>query len=166
MMTRLATPWRSVATLRRLGHARDGVAAVEFAISASVILFAMLGLYDFGRASWHRMEVAAAAQAGAAYAASHGFNTNGIVATVRGATNFSTLTASPAPTMQCGCPNGASGISSAACGSTCPSVNGIAGPTAGYYVTVHTRATYAFTFPYPYVPQPVVMTARAFAKLQ
>jgi hypothetical protein len=126
----------------------------------------MLGLYDFGRASWHRMQVASAAQAGAIYAASHGFNTNGIVAAVTQSSSFSTLTASPSPTIQCGCPNGAAGMTIVACGSSCPGVGGQPGPVAGYYVTVHARGTYTFMFPYPYITQPVVMTASAFAKLQ
>jgi Flp pilus assembly protein TadG len=154
------------APLRRLARARGGIASVEFAIGASFFILALLGLYDFGRASWHRMEVATAAQAGAVYAAANGFNTNGIVAAVTAATSFSTLTASPAPVLQCGCPAGAAGMTVAACGSNCPSADGLTGTAAGYYVTVHARGTYSFMFPYPYVPQPVVMTASAFAKLQ
>ncbi len=161
----LALPRRIAAALRRLRAARGGIAAVEFAIGASFFILATLALYDFGRASWHRMQVAAAAQAGAAYAASNGFNTNGIVSAVTGATNFSALSASPAPTLQCGCPNGTSGVTVAACGSTCPIAGGVA-EVAGYYVTVHALGTYSFVFPYPYVSNPVVMTASAFAKLQ
>lgn len=163
----LSVIWSSriAASVRRLRAARGGIAAVEFAIGASFFILATLGLYDFGRASWHRMQVAAAAQAGAAYAAANGFNTNGIVAAVVGSTDFSTLTASPAPTMQCGCPAGTAGITPAACGSTCPIVGGVT-EVAGYYVTVNARGTYTFMFPYPYVPAPIVMTASAFAKLQ
>jgi len=155
-----------VAALRRLAGARRGIASVEFAIGASFFIVALLGLYDFGRASWHRMQVASAAQAGAVYAASNGFNTTGIVAAVTGSTTYAALAASPAPALQCGCPNGTSGITVAACGSICPAADGQAGATAGYYITVHARGTYSFMFPYPYVPQPLVMSASAFAKLQ
>ncbi len=161
-MARPGPSWRSAVALRRFGRSRDGVAATEFAIVSSVMIMAMVGLYDFDRASWHRIEVATAASAGAMYAASHGFNSNGIVASVLGATNFSTLAATPAPTMPCGCPSGTSGVTVAACGSTCSSDGSI----AGYYVTVNAQASYTFLFPHPYVTQPVVLTASAMAKLQ
>lgn len=156
-----ATHRHTAAALRCFGGARGGMAAVEFAIGASFLIMLVTGLYDFGRASWHRMEVAAAAQAGAVYAAGNGFNSNGIVASVLGATTYSTVTATPAPTMQCGCPAGGSGVTAAACGSAC-AVGGI----AGYYVRVNARGTYNFVFPYPGVPQPVVMTASTYVKLQ
>jgi len=164
-MARTATSLRAAAALRRLRAARGGIAAVEFAIGASFLIVAMLGLYDFGRASWHRMQVAAAAQAGAAYAVANGFNATGIALAVRGATDFAAVTATPAPTMQCGCPNGTSGITAAACGSTCPVVAGVA-QVAGYYATVSARGTYSFMFPYPYVAKPIVMNARAVGKMQ
>lgn len=143
-------------------RAREGIAAVEFAIGVSFLSLALLGLYDFGRASWHRMQVATAAQAGATYAAGNGFNTNGIVAAVRGATDDTGIAATPAPAMMCGCENGGSGIVAAACGSKCVGTE----IDAGYYVQVNARAEYAFVFPYPFITNPVVLTATVTARLQ
>jgi Flp pilus assembly protein TadG len=154
-----ALPRRGARGLRR---ARAGIAAVEFAVGAAFLSLALLGLYDFGRASWQRMQVATAAQAGATYAAGNGFNTNGIVAAVRGATDLATVAATPAPSMVCGCQAGGDGITPVACGSKC----GGTVADAGYYVQVNARAEYAFVFPYPFVASPVVMTATVTARLQ
>jgi Flp pilus assembly protein TadG len=143
-------------------RARGGIAAVEFAVGAAFLSLALLGLYDFGRASWQRMQVATAAQAGATYASGNGFNTNGIVAAVRGATELASVTATPAPSLVCGCQSGVEGIATVACGTKCGGTT----VDAGYYVRVNARAEYSFVFPYPFVASPVVMTASVTARLQ
>ena len=158
---------RRHAAARRLLRARGGIAAVEFAIGAAFFVLALTALYDFGHASWRRLEIATASQAGAVYAAANGFNTNGIVAAVTSATSAPNVTASPAPSLSCGCPNGVAGITTVACGSTCPPANAVEpGKTAGYYITVHARGTYSFMFPYPFVSSPATMSATTVAKLQ
>ena len=145
----------------RGGLGRRGMAAVEFAIAAAFLSVAMVGLYDFGRASWTRMQVVSAAHVGAAFAAAHGFNTNLIANAVTSSSSLATLSATPAPASVCGCPNGAQGLSYVTCGTACA-----AGGDAGSYVTVHARGTYSFTFPYPYVSNPVVLTATAVTRIQ
>jgi len=147
--------------LRRLASGRSGVAAVEFAIGASFLAIALVGVYDFGRSSWHRMQVISAAHAGAAYAAAHGFSTNGIVTAILGATDFAALSATPAPERVCGCPDGVNGIAIVACGSACGH-----GGDAGTYVRVSASGSYTFVFPYPYVSQPVAMSTSVLARIQ
>lgn len=149
----------------RLAVARRGIAATEFAISAAFLVLAMTALYDFGRASWRKLEVTAAAQAGAVYAAANGMNITGITAAIAAATNTNTITATPAPTMSCGCPNGTSGITPTACNATCPGTSNPA-QLAGYYATISARGSYTFMFRYPYVTSPLVISARTVLKLQ
>jgi hypothetical protein len=145
----------------RSGMDRRGMAAVEFAIAAGFLGVAMAGLYDFGRASWTRMQVISAAHVGAAHASAHGFNANLISSAVTNSSNLATLAATPAPATVCGCPGGSAGVSFVACGSGCPS-----GGDAGTYVQVSARATYSFTFSYPFVSNPLVLSATALSRIQ
>jgi Flp pilus assembly protein TadG len=145
----------------RGGLGRRGMAAVEFAIAASFLAVAMAGVYDFGRASWTRMQVVSAAHVGAAFAAAHGFNASLIASAVTSSSALGTLAATPAPATVCGCPNGSAGIGFVECGSACAD-----GAGASTYVRVNARATYSFTFSYPYVSNPLVMTATALSRIQ
>ncbi len=143
------------------GLGRRGMAAVEFAIAGGFLAVAMAGVYDFGRASWIRMQVVSAAHIGAAYAAANGFNANLISGAVTSSSALNTLAATPAPATVCGCPNGSAGISFVTCGTGCAD-----GAGASTYVRVNARATYSFTFPYPYVSNPLVLTATALSRIQ
>ncbi len=145
----------------RGGLGRRGMAAVEFAIAASFLAVAMAGVYDFGRASWTRMQVISAAHIGAAHAAANGFNANLIAGAVTSSSALATLAATPAPATVCGCPNGGAGISYVTCGDTCAD-----GAGASTYVRVNARASYSFTFSYPYVSNPLVLTATALSRIQ
>lgn len=144
-----------------LARGRDGSAAVEFAVIASFLGIAMMGVYDFGIATWHRMQVTTAAHAGAAYAAAHGFNANGITAAVTGSSDWAGIAASPAPSKVCGCPNNADGVVEVECGTACAG-----GGDAGTYVKVAATANYTFLMPYPGVTQPVVLTATSITRIQ
>ena len=140
---------------------RRGMAAVEFAIAAGFLSLALVGLYDLGRASWTRMQVVSAAHVGAAFAAANGFNANLISNAVANSSSLSTLSATPAPASVCGCPGGTAGVTIVACGSACSDGGG-----AGTYVQVAARGTYTFTFRYPYVASPLVLTATALTRIQ
>lgn len=146
-------------TAGRLG--RRGMAAVEFAIAAGFLSIAMVGLYDFGRASWTRMQVVSAAHVGAAFAAAHGFNASLIANAVASSSSLPTLSATPAPSTVCGCPSRSAGVTFVACGTACTS-----GGDAGTYVQVSARGTYSFTFSYPLVSNPLVLSATALTRIQ
>src|SRR5215471_5477290 len=113
--------------LAALLGARDGNAALEFSIAAPVLAAVFVPLIDIGMAVYQQMQVQDAAQAGAQYAMAHGWNSSSIQSAVTNATALS-VSASPAPSKSCGCPDSSS-VSSASCGSTCPD-----GQTAGTYV--------------------------------
>ena len=155
--------WLRLGRLRvgRRDLGRRGIAAVEFAIAGAFLSLALVATYDFGRASWTRMQVVAAAHIGAAFAASNGFNSSLISGAVTSSSNLATLTASPAPAQVCGCPAGTAGVTIVTCGSTCTAGNG-----AGTYVQVSARGTYSFVFRYPLITSPVVITATALARIQ
>ena len=111
-------------------------------------------MLDFGRGFWEYTEVQNAAQAGTQYAMVNGYSSTAISTAVIGATNLSGLTARPAPTQACGCPNGSSGIMTAACGSSCSG-----GSTAAEYVTASAQASYATIFTWPGVANPMTLAA-------
>ena len=140
-------------------RARDGSAAVEFSIAAPVLAIIFVPLIDIGMAVYQQMQVQDAAQAGAQYAMRHGWNSSAIESAVTSATALS-VSASPAPSKSCGCPDSSS-VSSASCGSRCPD-----GQTAGTYVTVSAQATYAPLLPYPTMGSSVTLTAQTTARIQ
>jgi Flp pilus assembly protein TadG len=124
---------RSILTIHRprlLGDTR-GTAAIEFAILSPILLALLLGVVDLGFGIYAAIQTQSAAEAGALYAAKHGWNSAGISAAVVGATGASSMAASPAPTLFCGCPS-ASGIATIVCTATCTG-----GAQPGEYVRVN-----------------------------
>src|SRR5260370_2968803 len=69
---------RLARALRRLGIARSGAAAPEFALLAPFLLGLMVPLADLGAYIYDYMEIQLAAQAGGEYAARHGWDPTGI----------------------------------------------------------------------------------------
>jgi Flp pilus assembly protein TadG len=124
---------RSILRIRRPRHLSDtrGTAAIEFAILSPILLALLLGVVDLGFGLYAAIQAQSAAEAGALYAAKHGWNSAGISAAVVGATGASGMAASPAPTLFCGCPS-ASGIATIVCTSTCTG-----GVQPGEYVQVN-----------------------------
>ena len=89
----------------------SGTAAIEFALFLPFLLLLLGGIVELGFSAYEAMQVSNAVDAGALYAAKNGWNSASIVsATVSGAAS-SGLTATPAPTQFCGCPNAAGSIS-------------------------------------------------------
>ncbi len=115
---------------RVLGR-RDGVAAIEFAIMAPMLIALLIGTVEIGLAIRAAIETQEAVSAGALYASQKGFDSPGIIGAVQAATAHANLTASPAPSEFCGCPS-ATGISSTTCSSLCTD-----GRTARQYVVIH-----------------------------
>lgn len=138
---------------------RRGTAAIEFGIFAAVLGLVLTSITDVGLAVYRKMQVENAAQAGAQYAMLHGFNSSAIQSAVSNATASTTISA-PTPAQFCGCP-GASGVTTATCGSTCSS-----GSTAGTYTTVYAQASYETILNYQIVPQSYTVTSQATTRLQ
>src|SRR6185312_14924915 len=96
----------------------SGVAAIEFAVLGAVLCMMVVAVGDLGLGFYSNMQVQNSAQAGAQYAAVHGFNASSISSAVTSATSVSGITASPAPTQFCACLSGST-MSTATCGTTC-----------------------------------------------
>ena len=172
----------------RLATSEDGATAIEFAFLAGVLGLMVLGIIDFGRAFWFRMEVQNAAQAGADWAQYNPFNCGaspspcnvnvtatsspasvppGLVNAVVYATDLSltsanvTVTASTGGTT-CGCPT-ATGISMGqTCGNACASGPNTYGNATGY-ATVMVTYNFAPIFPWPGLANPTTLSGSATA---
>lgn len=132
-----------LALCREFARGESGLSGIEFAIIAPVLILMFIATVDLGMGFYSKMEVEAAAQAGAEYASINGWNSDKISTAVTSATTVHGLQASPSPSEFCGCPS-SSGVTSATCGSTCS-----AGDKAGTYVTVNAQATYSTILSYP-----------------
>lgn len=82
--------------LSTLLRATEGSAAMEFGLIAPMLGAILLPVIDIGIGFYQRMQVRDAAQAGAQYAMTHGWNSTAIQNAVRSATTLS-ISASPAP---------------------------------------------------------------------
>ena len=152
---------RGSSFLSLLWRQQSGASAVELALVTPVLLLLLTGAIDIGSLAWTQMQVAAAARAGASYALSRGFNVPEINSAVTSATNL-TVTVSPSPTQSYGCPNAATGVTTAGVTSStnCPS-----GPKAGRYVTVGATATYTPLFSLPFLSDPVALSSTTTVRI-
>jgi Flp pilus assembly protein TadG len=144
----------------RGADARAGMAAVEFALIGPLLIMAAICTIDLGMGVHRKMQVQTAAQTGAEYAVTHGFDANAIASVTTSATSLTGIAASPAPTRFCGCPSSA-GISVAVCESTCAG-----GQMAGTYVQVSAQSSYTPILPYPMLPASYDFTAQATVRIQ
>lgn len=158
---------RSGATLRhrlasflRGEESRSGLAAIEFAVIAPTLAMVLICTCDIGLGIYHEMQVETAANAGAQYAALHGFSTSGIASAVTTSTSGFPVSATPAPVQSCDCPNG-TGVTPVTCGSTCAD-----GTLAGTYVTVSAGGNYTTIIPYPMFPNSFPLSAAAVVRIQ
>ena len=153
--------WRA---LRRLASGKAdgcrGTAAIEFAIVGPMLVVMMVCTVDLGAGMFRKMQVQNAAQAGAMYAALHGFTASSISNAVTSASGFSGVSASPAPSQFCGCASN-SGVTSITCTSTCSG-----GSTPGTYVTVSAQGVYTTILPYPMVPESFTLTSQSTVRIQ
>ncbi|HEV2562015.1 MAG TPA: TadE/TadG family type IV pilus assembly protein [Rhizomicrobium sp.] len=140
--------------------AKRGLAAIEFAVIAPVMAMMVMCAVDLGLAINRHMQVEDAAQAGAEYAALHGFDATSISSAVTSATSWTGISASPAPTQFCGCP-GATSITPATCGSTCASGN-----NAAVYVSVGASGTYSTIVHCPLIPATFAFASKSTMRIQ
>jgi Flp pilus assembly protein TadG len=137
----------------------QGVAALEFAIAAPVLLIMLTGMVELGYRMFESMQVQNAAEAGALYVARHGWDSAGISAAVVNATGISGLTATPAPSKFCGCP-AAGAIAIAACASICSG-----GAAAGSYVQINASLVHQTILPYAGTALPATLTGSAIVRV-
>jgi len=103
---------------RAISRDRRGVAAVEFAIIALVMVTLMLGAYDFGNAAQEQIALQAAVQAGGDFAQRYPTFPTQIQAAVTAALPAG-YTLSAAPTVTCTCGAAATAYTCTAPPSTC-----------------------------------------------
>jgi hypothetical protein len=127
----------------------------------------MVATADFGMGFYRKMQVYDAAQAGAQWAMRNGFQSPGtsISNAVTGATSFSGIAATPAPSQFCGCA-ASTGVTANSdpppnCGSRCPD-----GTVAGLYVTASAQATYTTMLSYPGIPASFTFPAQTTVRIQ
>jgi Flp pilus assembly protein TadG len=144
------------------GRDRVGVSAVEFAVSAPVLVALLIPLVDLGIALYEQVQVHTAAQAGAEYALlkAPGFDSTAISNAVTGATGMSGISASPVPSQSCGCPS-TTGITAATCGTNCAS-----GQTASTYVTVNAEASYTPMLSYSGLSGTITLSSQSTVRIK
>jgi Flp pilus assembly protein TadG len=130
-----------LAFLRRLRRDRSGAAAIEFGLISSMLVCLLIPTFDLGMGAYNKMRVQNAAEAGAQYALSNGYNSANITAAAQAATTLG-ANAAVAPAQSCNCISGTGSSAvlgpTVACGSACAD-----GTTAGTYVTVATSTNYS-----------------------
>jgi Flp pilus assembly protein TadG len=133
---------------------------IEFALIAPLLVLFLVAVGDLGFAAYDMLQVQAAAEAGAQYAALNAWNAAAIATAVSSATGIGGITATPAPSQLCGCPDGGS-LTQTSCGNTCPS-----GSPAGLYASVSAQLQYRPVLPYPGLPSPLRLTGQAYRRLR
>jgi Flp pilus assembly protein TadG len=142
-----------------------GVAAIEFAATATALVVMMIGTADFGMGFYRKMQVQNAAQAGARYAMMHQFDSSSISSigqAVTSATAFTGTVPYPAPLQFDGCPSN-TGVTNPDINSKCPD-----GSTAGTYVTVSAQNVYHTVLPFPLlgIPDSFTFTAQSTVRIK
>jgi Flp pilus assembly protein TadG len=143
-----------------LQAAPRGAAIIEFALILPFLALLVVGLCDLGFAAYGSMQVQAAAEAGAQYAALNGWNPTAIATAVTRATGASGISATPAPSEVYGCPDGGT-LTIVASTVTCPS-----GSPPGLYASISAQLAYVSVLPYPGLPSPLTLTGQAYRRIQ
>jgi Flp pilus assembly protein TadG len=155
-------------TLRAMLLDSRGVAMVEFALVATVLIGLLMPLVDIGMGFFYKTQVMTAAQAGAQYAFINGWNgtDNSIANAVTSATSLSGITATPAPTKKSGCwtlSGSTYGLNTTNPTTPCPSPNSAA---PGQYVTAGATVTYTPILNYAGFGNPVTLVATSTVRIQ
>jgi len=135
---------------------RRGSAAIELAIVAPLLLTLLGGVLDVGFGLQEAMLAQNAAEAGALYAATHGWDAAGIEAAIVAAAPDSGIAATPPPSRFCGCAT-ANGIRETACGARC------SGGAAASYAEVDTSLAHWRIMPFDFMPD--TLTGRSVVRL-
>ena len=136
---------------------QSGSAAIELAIVAPMLLTLLGGVIDVGFGLQEAMLAQNAVEAGALYAATHGWNAAGIEAAVVAAAPNSGVVAKPPPRQFCGCADVA-GITATACGAHCHG-----GAVAASYAEIGTSLAHWRIIPFDFMPD--TLTGRSVVRL-
>jgi Flp pilus assembly protein TadG len=151
----------ALARVLKLFRADAGMSTVEFALLVPIFSTMLVGVLDLGMGFWNQIQVGNAARAGAEYALTNGFDSTKVSSAITHATNLSSISASPAPSQSCGCPDASKGVLLAACGTPCTG-----GGNAGTYVIVNAQASYGTIFSYPGIPNPMTLGSVAVVRIK
>lgn len=134
-----------------------GSAAIELAIVAPMLLTLLGGMVDVGFGLHEAMLAQNAAEAGALYAATHGWDRAGIEAAIVAAAPNSVIAAKPPPRRFCGCAT-TNGITATTCGAQCPG-----GTAAAAYVELDAALVHGRIMPFGFMPD--TLTGRSVVRL-
>ena len=148
----------------RFCRANQGVAAVELAVIAPVVIMGALCAADLGRFALEKTWVIYAASGGAEYAVVHGFNADKISAAATSAAPVSGISIAPAPSAYYGCAT-STGVIASTQGATCPSGTST-GATAGEYVSVTATMPFTAMFSAAGIVYPSTLSATAVVRIQ
>jgi Flp pilus assembly protein TadG len=135
-----------------------GVGALEFAVTAPLLIFMFVAMADLGLGIYCNMQLDSAAQYGAQYALANGYNTGAINSAVTNSSSLTPLTV--APTSFCGCPGTNGVVSQNVCG-LCSD-----GSTAGTFARVSVTHTYTTLIPYPGLPSSFTLSSQSTVRLK
>ena len=133
-----------VDAIRLFLNEKSGSSLVECAVVLPLLILLMVGAIDFGRAYFISIQVASAAQAGAAYGVQNFTDTAGMITAAK-------LNAPAVPAMTtvaafgCECHDGSASSGSCTSNPSCPQ-------NVLNYADVTTTATYTPMLPYPGIP--------------
>jgi Flp pilus assembly protein TadG len=142
-----------------------GVASIEFAVVAMMLVLMAIGTLDLGLGFYRKMQVQNAAQAGAQYAMLHAADSSNLASietAAANATGLTELTFPQPPTRFSGCA-GPTGIATPDANYKCPD-----GTSAATYVTVVAQSVYkpVLTFPTLGIPDTFIFNASATVRIQ
>lgn len=143
--------------LRHVALDNRGLAAVEFAFVLPILAILLAGLIDFSRLASQRMQVRAAAQAGADYVLRAGWDEAAVRRSITGSTSLPT-SAEPGPRFVLACLAGTEIIETTA--ETCTN-----GTKSGTYVITSARASFKALMPWPGIAVPNTIDGSAFARV-
>ena len=132
-----------------------GVASVELALLAPMLILLFTGVWDFGRALNESARLASAAHAGALYgtqSAAFAGDTDGIVQAVRNDAADTTNALQVVAQQVCQCPSGGEIDCTGSCG---------AGGAVRLFVQVQVTDSFQTLFPYPFVSNPMTLSKQA-----
>jgi Flp pilus assembly protein TadG len=144
----------------RLWGDKTGVAGIELALAAPMLVLLMTAGYDFGMMFYEQHRLTAAARAGVQYgiqSSSTWTDTTDITAAVRADANDTAASLTVTPTT-CTCPGGTSPCSTAtACSGSAVS---------GTYVMVTVTESYSTVIHYPFIGTPITIKGQALIRVE
>jgi hypothetical protein len=150
---------RFVAASQNCVRDGGGIAAIEFAVIAPVLVLMFMCLTDLGLGISAKMQVDNAAQYGAQYALANGYNASAIISAVKNSSDMTPLTVTS--TLICGCPGANGVLPRLSCGVACPD-----GSMPGSFAHVSVTHTYVTLLPYPVLPSSFNLASQSTVRLQ